>query len=228
LPRRVNVLCDRALQEGRITGMSTITGDLVKRAARALAGAHPPPPSAAPASSASSVAPGAPAAAAGSGAAPAAKSPATPTTPVTLAAPTTPTRLSSLERESLALSTAREIADPEPSLDELLYQESPSHRLRNLMLAGAVIALAAAGAYYAYASNVVSAHEASTIRAPRPPIREVGDPITSIDVPTDEQIHEIFSPSVTPPAAPMSTPTAIVPPATQPAAPLSSQPGAAR
>ena len=43
LPRRVNVLCDRALQEGRIAGLSTITADLVKRAARALAGAHQAP-----------------------------------------------------------------------------------------------------------------------------------------------------------------------------------------
>ncbi|MEO8482724.1 MAG: AAA family ATPase [Acidobacteriota bacterium] len=44
LPRRVNVLCDRALQEGRIEGASVITPDLVKRAARALAGVHDPTP----------------------------------------------------------------------------------------------------------------------------------------------------------------------------------------
>lgn len=42
LPRRVNVLCDRALQEGRIEGVGIITSDLVKRAARALAGVHAP------------------------------------------------------------------------------------------------------------------------------------------------------------------------------------------
>lgn len=40
LPRRINVLCDRALQEGRIEGASVITPDLVKRAARAVAGTH--------------------------------------------------------------------------------------------------------------------------------------------------------------------------------------------
>ena len=40
LPRRINVLCDRALQEGRIEGVNVITSDLVKRAARALAGVH--------------------------------------------------------------------------------------------------------------------------------------------------------------------------------------------
>ncbi len=40
LPRRINVLCDRALQEGRIEGVNIITAELVKRAARALAGAH--------------------------------------------------------------------------------------------------------------------------------------------------------------------------------------------
>jgi len=39
LPRRVNVLCDRALQEGRIAGQAAITPDLIKRAARALTGA---------------------------------------------------------------------------------------------------------------------------------------------------------------------------------------------
>jgi general secretion pathway protein A len=40
LPRRINVLCDRALQEGRIDGAHLITADMVKRAARAVAGAH--------------------------------------------------------------------------------------------------------------------------------------------------------------------------------------------
>jgi general secretion pathway protein A len=42
LPRRINVLCDRALQEGRIEGVSAITPDLVKRAAKSLAGLHAP------------------------------------------------------------------------------------------------------------------------------------------------------------------------------------------
>ena len=42
LPRRVNVLCDRSLQEGRIQGAMSISGSLVKRAAKALAGQHPP------------------------------------------------------------------------------------------------------------------------------------------------------------------------------------------
>jgi general secretion pathway protein A len=41
LPRRVNVLCDRTLQEGRIEGAMSITAALVKRAAKALAGQHP-------------------------------------------------------------------------------------------------------------------------------------------------------------------------------------------
>lgn len=42
LPRRINVLCDRALQEGRIEGVHVITAELVKRAARAVAGASQP------------------------------------------------------------------------------------------------------------------------------------------------------------------------------------------
>jgi hypothetical protein len=40
LPRRVNVLADRTLQEGRIDGVSRISAVLVKRAAKALAGVH--------------------------------------------------------------------------------------------------------------------------------------------------------------------------------------------
>ena len=44
LPRRINVLCDRALQEGRIEGVSVITAELVKRAAKSVAGVHDPVP----------------------------------------------------------------------------------------------------------------------------------------------------------------------------------------
>ena len=44
LPRRINVLCDRSLQEGRIEGVHVITSALVKRAARAVAGVHEPLP----------------------------------------------------------------------------------------------------------------------------------------------------------------------------------------
>lgn len=43
LPRRVNVLADRTLQEGRVISATIINADLVKRAAKSLAGAHPPP-----------------------------------------------------------------------------------------------------------------------------------------------------------------------------------------
>ena len=43
LPRRVNVLCDRTLQEGRVESERVIGVELVKRAAKSLAGAHPPP-----------------------------------------------------------------------------------------------------------------------------------------------------------------------------------------
>ena len=43
LPRRVNVLCDRALQEGRIAGVNVIAPEHIKKAARSLAGLHEPP-----------------------------------------------------------------------------------------------------------------------------------------------------------------------------------------
>jgi general secretion pathway protein A len=38
LPRRINVLCDRAMHEGRVAGVTIITSDIVKRAARSLTG----------------------------------------------------------------------------------------------------------------------------------------------------------------------------------------------
>ena len=40
LPRRVNLLCDRALHEGRLENANVITGEMLKRAARSLAGAQ--------------------------------------------------------------------------------------------------------------------------------------------------------------------------------------------
>jgi general secretion pathway protein A len=36
LPRRINVLCDRALEEGRFEGVTVMTPDIVKRAARSV------------------------------------------------------------------------------------------------------------------------------------------------------------------------------------------------
>jgi len=42
LPRRINVICDRTLQEGRIQGASELTIDHVKRAARSLTGVTEP------------------------------------------------------------------------------------------------------------------------------------------------------------------------------------------
>ena len=42
LPRRVNMLCDRTLEAGRVAGETSLGPDLVARAAKALAGAPPP------------------------------------------------------------------------------------------------------------------------------------------------------------------------------------------
>jgi general secretion pathway protein A len=47
LPRRINMLCDRALEEGRFDGVTVITPNLVKRAARAV-GMQPLPPAVEP------------------------------------------------------------------------------------------------------------------------------------------------------------------------------------
>jgi general secretion pathway protein A len=41
LPRRVNLLCDRTLEEGRVAGTTVLRPEQVKRAAKALAGARP-------------------------------------------------------------------------------------------------------------------------------------------------------------------------------------------
>lgn len=43
LPRRINLLCDRALELGRVAGVTTITALLISRAAKAIAGAPMPP-----------------------------------------------------------------------------------------------------------------------------------------------------------------------------------------
>jgi len=42
LPRRINLLCDRALEEGRFEGVTVMTPDLVKRAARSVGLQEPP------------------------------------------------------------------------------------------------------------------------------------------------------------------------------------------
>jgi general secretion pathway protein A len=52
LPRRINVLCDRTLQEGRVEGAMNLGTDLVKRAAKSLAGVQAPAAEAAGASAA--------------------------------------------------------------------------------------------------------------------------------------------------------------------------------
>jgi general secretion pathway protein A len=44
LPRRVNLVCDRSLEGGRVAGSATIDADMVRRAARAIAGDYDPPP----------------------------------------------------------------------------------------------------------------------------------------------------------------------------------------
>ena len=42
LPRRINLLCDRALEEGRFDGVTVMTPDFVKRAARSVGLSEPP------------------------------------------------------------------------------------------------------------------------------------------------------------------------------------------
>src|ERR1017187_541184 len=41
LPRRINLLCDRALEEGRLSGVNVVGPELIRRAAKAIAGSLP-------------------------------------------------------------------------------------------------------------------------------------------------------------------------------------------
>jgi general secretion pathway protein A len=178
LPRRINLLCDRALEEGRFDGVTVMTPELVKRAAR-LVGLQEPPPLVpepvpdvpeAPAGPTAPVAAAAPAGAAASNA-------AAETKPVPVAAP------------SLMLGGLREVSDAEPS----------PRRARAVIAAAAGIAVLLA-AYTAYAWSAVSGLPAAVVSsAPRfeqPAAPAVGPR----PIPSDEEIRALTPrPYVAPP-----------------------------
>lgn len=174
LPRRVNVLCDRALQEGRIEGASVITADLVKRAARSLAGAPEPRPAPAPT-----------------------RSEPRPEPPAKTAEPAP--AVATTEAIGHTHSDSRGLTAIEPELTFGQTLDPPrSHGLRNKLLVvigGLATALLAGYIYYAYVL-VGAARE-----LPPPPPRatlDTGRPLDPLPVPPADEARQTFG---TPPPA---------------------------
>jgi general secretion pathway protein A len=176
LPRRVNVLCDRALQEGRIEGASVITTDLVKRAARALAGVHDPTP----------VAPLEPV-----------------IRPAPAPAPESSDGLAAAAMAAAAARTVTTTVGPERELNfGQRAAEAPAHRLRYLLagVGGTVLILAG------YLSWAWSAGTPAAAVPPPPtgPTSLVKPLLQALDVPSQQQIDEWFPPL--PPPRPVPPP----------------------
>jgi len=179
LPRRINVLCDRALDEGRVANSPLITADILKRAARSLASpsAAVPVINAAEATAAITAAQNPTAARATAPAAQAAASKA----PTHLVAPP-------LVREAKEVKEEPEPeAEPEPVIIE---EEIPAKRSPLVVVAVIVVILGAIAAAY-YAWTVVSHRPAL------PPVAEaplsIGAPASARPAPTDDQLKDILS-----------------------------------
>jgi general secretion pathway protein A len=174
LPRRINVLCDRALDEGRHAGSPLITADIMKRAARSLAS----PSTAVPAMHAADATAAITAAQAPTPAAPPAPRPAP------AAAARTPTRL-------VAPPAALTPSEPEPEPEPIVVEEEVPARRSPVVIAAVVVVIlgAIAAAYYAW--TVVSG------RPGLPPVTRapvaLGAPASAEPVPTDDQLKDILS-----------------------------------
>lgn len=187
LPRRVNVLCDRALQEGRIEGVNVITPDLVKRAARALAGVHDPTPAAPPEPVIRVVPPAEPDLTTSDGMAEAAMAEAT----------------------TAAATPAREL-----SFGQAL--EKPPSKIFRAMLGGIAAVAVLGGSYWLYAWSA-GTPDAAVPPPPAGPASLVKPPPKPMPVPTEDQINAMFPPVVVPPRpAPQADsptdPTSVEPP----------------
>jgi general secretion pathway protein A len=191
LPRRVNLLCDRALHEGRLECANVITGEMLKRAARSLAGPQyvravetaSPPPAAAPA-------------AAG---------------PVPVASPepvTTPDESGIPAAASEKDAAPATVDDPplfapvQDASDESVESDGsagipislgsdapPAPRGRLLVAAAAALAiflLAGTGAGYVYAQGVLGA-DPGVPDVPRAP-QAMPDPLGALPVPPEEEL----------------------------------------
>lgn len=196
LPRRINVLCDRALQEGRIAGAKVITSDLMKRAARSLAGVHepepvPPPPPPTPPVSA-------------------------PRVPATAAVAATTTETAGTD-VTIPDATASDIATA-PSMFNLEPETAPSGRRRLLVwIAAGLVTLGGVG-YAVYGYRLMN-DDAAVPSAPAGPARDIGTPFKPLAPPTEEQLQQMFEPSA--PTAPAARPQPA--PASAPDTPASGQ-----
>jgi hypothetical protein len=184
LPRRINVLCDRALQEGRVEGVSVISTDLVKRAARAVAGVHDPRPVA----PAAPLPAPAPVAEASSPHAVAAAAPE----PIAEASP-----LASVGAETSAVVPATEVAVPVDmpglSFGHPVVEEEVRGRWGWKPVLGAVILVAAVVVGYGVWATMVGT-PASLI--PAPPTTRVlsgGAPVAPMPVPSPEELEALLS-----------------------------------
>jgi general secretion pathway protein A len=198
LPRRVNVLCDRALQEGRIEGASLITIDLVKRSARALAGIHDPIPAVA-ASPPPIVAPA----------------------PVAAAAAATVARAEpEPDRTPVAEFEAEDVnpfADlPGLSFGQANVEDEPRRRSKVFVLAAAGLVAVSLAGYFIWATAAGAGAGAAGVVPPTPTNRilNLGAPAQPIPVPGPEEFDALFAaPLLRPrPAAPPETPDAAVTP----------------
>ena len=174
LPRRINVLCDRALDEGRHASSPLISADTVKRAARSLASPSTavPPIAAAEAPAAS----------------PAVSEANPPREPVP--AGLTPPRL--VAPRSVAVPKASAPKPDSPSLAPPIAEDATpaSSRPATILLgAGAILVASALAAGY-YAWTVVS--ELPTLPAVPAAHLAVGAPAVAPAVPTDTDFQDVL------------------------------------
>ena len=159
VPRRINVLCDRALQEGRVEGAMTIGTDLVKRAAKALAGVYEKP--------GVLVAPSAPRTPAAVERAAAPVAPPAPIVEVPAATPEPVHPLAEINFRSEAAEVPREAgrdnraaaipnAPPTPLFDPIRESQRPRPRMKLLGLVVSAAAVVVLGGYGWFARDVLA------------------------------------------------------------------------
>jgi len=180
LPRRINVLCDRALDEGRRGSSRLITADTMKRAARSLAS-----PTTAPSPDATEP----PAAGAAASAVP--PSPGAVLTgpgPPRLVAPPSPIRAD----EPRPTPDFSALESFEPSLESGVEHDATSRWSRpgTVLLGTAAVLLASALAAGYYTWTVFS--DARRLPEVPPAHLAVGAPATPPPVPSDDQIKDLL------------------------------------
>jgi general secretion pathway protein A len=181
LPRRINVLCDRALDEGRHGSSRLITADTMKQAARSLA-------------SPTTAAPTAPAV-------DAAEPPAAGVAPIEVPAPrravpprSGPPRLVASRSVNAPDEPAPEadLSPLEPAVEPAVENDATPRwsRPATVLLGTAAVLVASALAASYYASTVVS--EARRLPEVPPAHLFVRAPASPLPVPTDDQIKDVL------------------------------------